>query len=105
MQADRQSPAIDQRMELGGQTAQGTSPEVGHKAIVTGRVRAVPVWDIRPRTFARAKARQYPVDYPTIIDTRHTPRIFGKKRFDHFPPEISQLKSAASHPRRRPELE
>src|SRR5690606_10470484 len=64
-----------------------------HEAVVAGSVGTIPLWDVGPRT-ARAKAPQYPVDHPPIINSGNAPHLVRQQRLDYIPLQIGKLKSA-----------
>jgi hypothetical protein len=55
--------------------------------------RAIAFWQVAPRC-AGSQHPEYPVQYATVIDTRHASGLVGQKWLDHAPLEISQVISA-----------
>ena len=58
-----------------------------HETVVARRVWPIALRDIRPGA-ACAKPPQYPIDHPTIINTRNTAHLVRQQRLDHRPLEI-----------------
>jgi len=64
------------------------------EAVVAGRLRPVPLRQIRPGR-ARAQHPEYPVEHAPVVHPRHPARLVRQKRFNDGPFEIGQI--VASH--------